>query len=155
MSGMDDVVRPANRPRWLLRRLASLVFVSVLLALGAAPAAAMPDIPQSAPDVRARAQALLDRLGELTGQAETAAEDFNAAAEEMHRLQAQVGVLRREKAAATERLAAAQTVLNKRARATYKNGGGDELLGMLMLPDLEPSTRRLLTEILESEAQAV
>jgi len=146
--------------RGFLRGLAALVLVpllvSAILAIGAIPAAAAPDGPGAPPGAaRARAQALLDRLGELTAQGETVAEDFNAATEELRRLQAKVDLLRREIAATTERLAAAQKVLNHRARATYKNGGGDELLGMLILPELEPSTRRVLTDVLESDALAV
>lgn len=154
---MDDLAYSASRARRYLRGLAPLVLLLVLLALGTAPAAAIPDEPGASPRaaVRARAQAILDRLDQLTAQAEAVAEDFNAAAEEIHRLEAQMEAVRREKAAATERLAAAQHVLNKRARATYKNGGGDELLSMLMLPELEPATRRVLTDILESDAQAV
>jgi peptidoglycan DL-endopeptidase CwlO len=46
-------------------------------------------------------------------------------------------------------------VLNARARSTYMRGGGDEFLGMLILPELAPSTRRLLLDVLESDARAV
>jgi cell wall-associated NlpC family hydrolase len=159
MAAMNANAR-GDGARRLLQGLAAGLLVSALLSVlvvfAAMPAAAAPDGPGAAPPpVRARAQALLDRLDQLTKQGETVAEDFNAATEELRRLESQVRTLRQSVAGANERLAAAREVLNQRARATYKYGGGDEFLGMLVFPELAPSTERFLTELLERDAEAV
>jgi cell wall-associated NlpC family hydrolase len=145
--------------RWRAALMLAPLLAAVLglvTALGATPAAAAPDGTGTLPgSVRARAQAFLARVDQLVAQGEMVAEDYNAAGEELRRLEAQIGGLREEVAVATQRLEAAQKVLNARARSTYMHGSGDELLSMLVLPELAPSTRRVLFDVLESDARAV
>jgi peptidoglycan DL-endopeptidase CwlO len=111
--------------------------------------------PASTPEMEAAATALLDRLETSYAESERLSEDVNAAQEELDNLTARLDDVDAQTVAAQQAFDDASELLGRRARSAYMNGGGFQSVVATVRPDLPPSSRYVMGEVLRRDSTAV
>jgi peptidoglycan DL-endopeptidase CwlO len=111
--------------------------------------------PAPTPEVEAEATALLERLETSYAESERLSEDVNAAQEELDDLSARLAEVDAQTVAAQQAFDDASEMLGRRARAAYMNGGEFQSVVATVRPDLPPSSRYVMGEVLRRDGGAV